>query len=136
MAKTKVIKVSAPEDRRYGHTTGTIWDAGYTVLFDTPYVKYISIDFLDGIEIIVSKIIHPFGVRYYVSVPWKMVSTSMLVSLTNTSDTIFHLLHKRGVGFMCKQGNEFAKVCHQQIKLLQAEETLTIAEVLRDLGDF
>lgn len=138
MSEKKVVEINTPEDQCYGHITSRWWQAGYTVLFDTPYVKYISIDFGDGInkDVVVSKIVHPFGVRYYVSVLWKRSATSMLVSLTDTSNTIFNLLHEHSVGFMCKKGTEFAEVCYQKIKLLRVEEALTIAEVLRDLGDF
>lgn len=138
MSEKKVVEIIAPEDHRYGHITSRRWQAGYSVLFDTPYVKYISIDFGVGndADVVVSKIVHPFGVRYYVAVPGKTSATSMLVSLTDTSHTIFNLLHEHSVSFMCKKGTEFAEVCYQTIKLLQVEEALTIAEVLRDLGDF
>lgn len=112
----QVVEINVREDSRYKDLTSKWWQAGYTVLSDTAHVKYILIDFRDGIEIIVSKVVHSFGARYYVSVPRKRVATSMLVSLTDTSNTKCELLHGHVV--------------------LLPEEVLTIAEVLQDVGDF
>lgn len=132
MGDTKVIKIHAPEDRRYGHTTSIIWDAGYSILAETKDSKYISIDFENGIDVVVSKFYLPFagGIRYFVSVPEMSLSIPMQCSLLDVG-SITVALKDGGYQLVSYDGKT-----HCTYGTLSVEKAITVAHVLRDLGDF
>lgn len=121
MKMKKVIKINAPEDRRYGFTSSVVWNAGYSILAGNESVKYIQIDFREGIYVVVSKIYLPSsgGFRYFVSVPARNFAAKMQESLMDPERILFAILYDRDR--------------HIGIPL---EEALTISQVLHDLGDF
>jgi len=134
-----VIKINASEYIDSERLSQEKWDAGYSILFDAPNVKYLLIDVLDGIEVVVSKIVHPFGAPYYVSIPRRRVSTNMLSTLMDAKHTIFELRWEHSVGFMCDKHKDppFTQTpCQKGIRLVSAFDAITIACVLQDLGDF
>lgn len=118
MTAMKVIKIHAPEDRRFGHTTATMWSACYSILAETADSKYILIDFADGIDVVVSKFDLPFagGIRYFVSVPEISLAIPMRCSLLDTGPITVALKGTHGT--------------------LSTEKAITVAHVLQDLGDF
>ena len=132
MCRNKKVKVNAPEDRRYGHTTSTVWDAGYSILAETENAKYISIDFQDGIDVVVSKFNLPFagGTRYFVSVPRTCLAIPMRCSLIDIS-SITAALKDGGYQLVAHDGNAYCSY-----GTLSVEKAITVAHVLCDLGDF
>ena len=130
--KTKVIKIHAPEDRRYGHTTGVIWDAAYSIIAETENAKYLSINFANGIDVVVSKFYLPFagGIRYFISVPTMSLAIPMQCSLLDTG-LITTALKNGGYQLVPYIGNTYCTY-----GTLDVEKAITVAQILRDLGDF
>lgn len=128
----KVIKINVSEGEPYGFTTSRCWDAAYSIIAGSEDVKYISIDIADGIDVVASKIFLPFagGVRYFVSVPAMNVAISMQPSLLDINLITLALING-GYRLVTHEGGVYAAYGP-----LSTESAITVAEVLRDLGDF
>lgn len=108
------IIVKAPQDINCGNMKE--WPAEYTVMFGSQDTRYITIEARSSIEVVVAKVkmLPPVDAYYFISVPNFGVGIPGIDTLQMT----FWITEK-----LIRNG-------------MPAPDAVTVAQVLRDMGDF